>query len=144
MHEKHSLVINIPRQLLYGKQTRQLAGVWKSPGLGSSCMGNMQYAILFKQRPKAFPSMIYFPFMTKIILCVQWATFGSSKINQNTGFFNKKSFGGPRFFVPKRGAIDTGGHDSSFWLGGHWHGGGIGKGGGGGGTCAEQVFGHRF
>ena len=41
---------------------------------GSSYMGNMQCAILFKQRPQALPSMIYFPFMTKIVLYVQLAT----------------------------------------------------------------------
>ena len=47
-------------------------------------MSNMQYAILFKQRPQALPSMIFFRFMTKIFLYVQ-----------NMGFFNKKPFGGP-------------------------------------------------
>ena len=70
MHTKHFQIINTPRQLVYGQQTRRLSRVWKSPRPGSSCMGNMQYAILFKQRPQALPSMIYFPFMNKIILCV--------------------------------------------------------------------------
>ena len=51
----------------------------------------------------SFPSMIYFPCMTKIILYVQLATFGSHKISENMGFFNKKPFEGPRFFVPERG-----------------------------------------
>ena len=68
------------------------------------------------------PSMIYFPFMTKIILNVQLATLRSSKISQNMGFFNKKPFGGPRFFVTGRG-----GHDSSF----RWGGGALARGGGG-------------
>ena len=62
--------------------------------------------------------MTYFPFMTKIILCIQLATLCSSKISQNMGFFNKKPFAGPRFFILERGAIDRGGHDSSFWVGG--------------------------
>ena len=75
--------------------------------------------------------MIYFPFMTKIILCVQLATRCSFKINQNMGFFNKKPFGGPRFFVPKRGAIEgwCGGGDSSFRVGGAVAWGAVGKGG---------------
>ena len=51
-------------------------------------MGNIQYAILFKQRSQALPSMIYFPFMTKIILCVQLETLYNPKISQNMGFFN--------------------------------------------------------
>ena len=51
------------------------------------------------------------------------------------GFINKKPFGGPRFFAPERGAIDRGGHDSSFrvvgplaWGGaiGIWGGGAVG------------------
>ena len=83
-------------------------------------MGNMQYAILFKQRPQTLPSMIIFRLMTKIILYVQ-----------NMGFFDKKLFRGQRFFIPERGAIDGGwGQDSSFRVGGpltrggHWQGGG--------------------
>ena len=81
-------------------------------------MGNMQYAILFKQRPQALRSMTYFPFMTKIILCVQLATLCSSKISQNIGFFHRKPFRGRRVYVPERGAIGMGGG-----------GGGIGQGG---------------
>ena len=52
--------------------------------------------------------MIYFPFMTKTILYVRMATLCSHKISQNMGFFNKNPSGGPRFFFPKRGAIDRG------------------------------------
>ena len=63
--------------------------------------GNMQYAMLFKQRIQALPSMIYFPF--KIVLYLQLATLCSHKISQNMGFFNKEPYGGPRFFVPERG-----------------------------------------
>ena len=60
-------------------------------------MGNMQNKIMFKQRPQALPSMIFIRFMTKIILYVP-----------NMGLFNKKPFRGPRFFIPKMGAIDGG------------------------------------
>ena len=131
MHTKHSLVISIPRQLLYGQETRQLSRVWESPGPGSSYMGNMQYAILFKQRSQRLPSMINFPFITKMILYVQLATLCSHKTSQNMGFFNKIFFRGPRFFVPERGPIDKGGHDSSFRGGGAlaW-GGALARGGG--------------
>ena len=55
MHTKHSQVMNIPGQLLYRQQTRQLPRVWKSPDLGSSCMGNMQYATLFKDHKHFHP-----------------------------------------------------------------------------------------
>ena len=94
-------------------------------------MGNMQYVIFFKQRPQALPSTIYFPFMTKIILCVQLATTSSSKISQNMGFFDKNPSGDQDSSFLKGGAIDRGGHDSSFRLGelalgGHWPGGGGG------------------
>ena len=56
------------------------------------------------------------------------------------GFFNKKPFGGPRFFVRERGAIDKGGHDSSFRVGGSGigGGGGIGRGGGGEDGCGQH------
>ena len=89
-------------------------------------MSNTQYAMLFKQRKQALLSMIYFPFMTKIILYVQLATLCSHKKSQNMGLFNKKPFGGARFFVPKRGAIERGGGWGGMILhsgwGGHWHG----------------------
>ena len=130
MHTKHSLVINIHRQLLYRQQMCLLSRVRKSPHPSSSYMGHMQYAKLFKQRPQALASMIYFPFMTKIILYVQVATFCSHKISQNMGFFNKKPFEGPL----SGGAMIL----YSGW-GGHWHGGG-GALAGGGGVCLDPLY----
>ena len=63
-----------------------------SQSSGSSYMGNC--AISSKQRPQAFPSMMYVPFMTKILLYVQLATFCSHKTSQNMGLFYKKPFRG--------------------------------------------------
>ena len=100
----------------------ELSGVWKSPGPGSSNMGNTQYAIFFKQRPHALPSMIYFTFRTKIITYVQLATLCSHKMSQNMGFFNKKPFGGPLTGGPMILHSVLGGPMA--W-GGHWQGGGM-------------------
>ena len=61
-------------------------------------MGNTQYAILFKQRPLALPSMIFFCFMTKIILYVQ-----------NMEFFNKKPLGAKILRSRKGGHWQRGG-----------------------------------
>ena len=117
IHTKHSLVINIPRQLLYyfGHEGEVYHG-WK-------CLQSLfeQYCILH------------------VALCVQLATLCGSKLSQNMGFFNKKPFERPILFVPQRGAIDRGamillsgwGGGALAW-GGHWHGGGgggIGMGG---------------
>ena len=52
--------------------------------------------------------MIYFPFMTKIILCIQLATLCNHKISQTMGFFNKSPFGGQNSSFPKGGPIDRG------------------------------------
>ena len=96
----HSLVINIPRQLLYGQQTRQLSRVWKSLGPGSSYPSKMQYATLFQQRPQALLAMIYFPFMIKTILYVQLATFCSHK-KPTHGILQQKTLQIPLTLRPK-------------------------------------------
>ena len=97
--------------------------VWTSLGSGSSYMGNMQCNVV---QTKTTRTSIYniLPLHDQIILYLQMATMCNHKISQNMGFFTKKPFKGPKFFNPERGAIDTGGHDSSFR-------GGIGGGGGG-------------
>ena len=96
-------------------------------------MGDMQYGILFKQRPQGLPSMIYFPFMSKIILCVELATLCSSKQAKTWDSSTKNPSGGQdSLFLKGGGGIDEGGgmilHSGGG--GGHWDGGAIGKGGG--------------
>ena len=92
-----------------------------------SHMVSMQNAMLFKQRPQALPSMIYIHFITQIILYVELVSLWSHKISQNIGFFNKNSWGGPRFFFSKAGAIDMAAMTHLSRWEGHSQGGGGGS-----------------
>ena len=53
-------------------------------------MSNMQYAVLFKKRPQALPSITSFPYIPKIILY----TFCSHKISKTSDSSTKTPLGG--------------------------------------------------